>query len=340
MTDTLGPVSRVLEVDIRDWLARHNLVIWPDPDDHYSDFVQQLIQLRAAEELKYDVYAFRGSYLELMLEIEDVAGGVDKTRALIHLPAFSHESIKSTPLFELYRAGKRYQKALSTLVADAAAGNVRPEQIDDFLGRNNLSLSAADVWLHDLLTEGSEGLASQLRNVSLTELIDDLLFKRFLAQRVAPMDGKPNERDEQALWDRIAALTGMPDEWRESSLTTSTPSAEEIAYTVSSWALCVSYVCDLSGKPQSDVLQSIPGLPQKVKDGCCQLAAHLQETHPSFYRQTADETESRLVGEVDNAQASELGRVDTFRFEEELVFKAALQMTRPGLPNRNNRRGS
>ncbi|MFV1967692.1 MAG: BREX-6 system phosphatase PglZ, partial [Pirellulaceae bacterium] len=320
----LGPVSTVLEGDVREWLSRHNLVIWLDADNHYCDFVEQLIKLRQNEELKYDVYTFRGSHLELMLGLEDVTGGVDKTRALIHLPGFNEETVKATPLFELYRAGRRYRKALSTLVADAAAGNVRPDQIEEFLGRDNLTLSAADVWLHDLRTKGSEGLASQLRNVSPTELVDDLLFKRFLAQRVTAAIEAGDEQDQRALWDRVAALTGMPESWRDESLATSTASAEGIAYTISSWALCVSYVCDLTGPPKSGVLQPIPSLPKQVKEACCELAAHLQDTHPDFYRQTADETESRL-DEIGHVEARDLGRVDTFRFEEEVVLKAALQ---------------
>ena len=100
MSVTLGPVSIVLEADIRDWLARNNLVIWLDADNHYCDFVEQLIQLRQSEQLKYDVYTFRGSHLELMLELEDVTGGVEKTRALIHLPGFNEETVKATPLFK------------------------------------------------------------------------------------------------------------------------------------------------------------------------------------------------------------------------------------------------
>ncbi len=339
MSVTLGPVSTVLEADIRDWLARHNLVIWPDADDHYSDFVRQLIQLRAAKELKYDVYTFHGSYLELMFELEDVAGGVDKTRALIHLPGFNHETIKSTPLFELYRAGKRYQKALSTLVADAAANNVRPDQIDDFLGRNNLTLAAADVWLHDLLTEGSEGLASQLRNVSLTELVDDLLLERSWARRVEAAVDSDDDMDQQALRDRIIALTGMPEEWFNESLTDWMSSSDEytsasaVAYAVCSLAMCVSYVHDLNVAPRTSTLNSIPELPGKVKKNCDALVVQLQNGTDGlrqFYRHVAQKTESRIPDDAGQVAAADLGGFDTFSFEEEAILKASLQALRDG----------
>lgn len=115
--------------------------------------MEQLIELRKTEQLKYDVYTFRGSHLELMLELENVTGGIDTTRAVIHLPGFNEETVKSTPLFELYRAGKRYRKALDTLVREAAGGKVRPDQIEEFLQRGNLNLSAADLWLRKYVVD-------------------------------------------------------------------------------------------------------------------------------------------------------------------------------------------
>ncbi|MFO1003752.1 MAG: hypothetical protein U0936_25760 [Planctomycetaceae bacterium] len=85
VTASLGPVSKVLEADLRDWVAKHSLVIWLDADELYGSFVETLIELRHAEQLKYDVFAFRGSHLELMA-LENVTAGFDTTRAVIHLP--------------------------------------------------------------------------------------------------------------------------------------------------------------------------------------------------------------------------------------------------------------
>lgn len=337
MNDLLGPVSRLLEAEVRDWVAKHNLVLWLDLDSHYVDLVDQLRSLRKQGELKYDVYTFGGSFLELMLELEEVMGGVDATRAVIHLPGFNEELVKATPLLELYKAGARYRKALETLVRDAAAGKVRPDQIDEFLQRGNLSLAGADVWLHDLQTTGSEGLASQLRNVSLNELVDDLLLNRSLAQRIAAIDlraGTTSDGDPRAIRDRIVALTGMPESWFDESLQNSfssgvePTSVEAVAYAICSWAACVSYVHDLLVPPRSAMLEPVPRLPQLVRDTCHELVVHLQngnERQRSFYRQMALETELRLTDDVGQIAAEDLGRFDTFNFEEETILKASLQ---------------
>lgn len=231
LSDSLGPVCRLLEAELRDQVAKHNVVLWLDLDSHYVDVVNQLRSLRKQGELKYDVCTFGGSFLELMLELEEVMGGVDATRAVIHLPGFNEELVKATPLPELYKAGARNRKALETLVRDAAAGKVRPDQIDEFLQRGNLSLAGADVWLHDLQTTGSEGLASQLRNVSLNELVDDLLLNRSLAQRIAVIDlraGTTSDGAPRAIRDGIVALTGMPESWFDESLQNSFSSGTDV----------------------------------------------------------------------------------------------------------------
>ena len=103
--------------------------------------------------------------------------GVEKAPLVVHLPGFNEETVPQTPLLELYEAGVRYRKALSTLVMEAAAGQVRLEQIEAFLQRDGLTLDAADAWLAAMLGQRSAGLASVLEPMSLPAVIDDLLAR-------------------------------------------------------------------------------------------------------------------------------------------------------------------
>jgi hypothetical protein len=308
-----------LEAELRERVARHGLVIWLDADNHYSDFVDRLIELRAAGDLKYEVRAFRGSHLQLMLDLEGLAGGLDKSRLVIHLPGFNEEAVRKTPLFELYSAGVRYRKALDTLVTEAAAGDVHPEQIASFCQQEGLTLALADQWLNAHLTEGGEGLAGHLRNLTLTALIDDLLGDGHVANHLDA------EADRHAVWERLGSLIGLTQRWREVWPTAGSTQAKEVAFTAASWALCVEYIHDLQHRqPVGERLRLIPELPAPVVDACSQLATHLRDRHADFYAYTAAETEAALVDEVEAAQAADLGQIDTFLFEEELVLKAAL----------------
>lgn len=314
-----GPVSAALEADLRSWVRRQGVVVWLDQGGHYTGFVDRLKAAREAGALPYDVRAFRGSHLALMMALEGIAGGTEKVPLVIHLPGFNEETVRNTPLFELYAAGVRYRKALDTLVTEAAAGRVRPDQIDSFRAQPDMTLAGADAWLGALLDNAEGGLAAQLRAMNPTAVFDDLLTGGFVAGHISQLD------DEDMLWERLAAWTGLPASWRDTALPPSRPRAEDVAFAAASWALCVEYVDDLKRAPVSVHLAAGAELPRPVIDTCRGIAAHLRERHPAFYQRTADETEALLADEVEAARAEDLGKVDTFRFEEDKVLKAALE---------------
>jgi hypothetical protein len=176
MTTNLGPISKTLEADVREWVRKHGIVVWLDLDKHYSAFIDRLMLLRKQGELPYEVRAYRGSYLELLFALEPLESGTEKTPLVIHLPGFNEDSVRSPPpLLELYSAGVRYRKALDTLITEAAAGRVRPEQVAALREQGTVSLEAADAWLAALLESRTGGLAASLRAMSLPALVDDLL---------------------------------------------------------------------------------------------------------------------------------------------------------------------
>ena len=313
-----GPVSAALEADLRSWVRRQGIVVWLDLDGHYTGFVDRLAAARESRDLPYEVRAFRGSHLSLMLALEGTAGGVEKVPLVVHLPGFNEEAVKQTPLLELYAAGVRYRKALDTLVTEAAAGRVRPEVIAAFKEQPGLTLEGADAWLSALLAAGKDGLAAQLLAMKPAAVVDDLLSGGYVAGRIGHAD------DEEALWERLAAWTGLPEAWRDAVLPAGQPRGEDVAFAAASWALCVEYVDDLQRPPVSPRLAGAKELPGPVVTTCKGLAEHLRDRHPGFYRRTADETEALLDDEVEAAEARDLGRVDTFRFEEANILEAAL----------------
>lgn len=319
-----GPVSAALEADLRSRVRRHGIVVWLDQAGVYGEFVERLQGLRASGTLPYQVLAFQGSHLELMVALDGVAAGTEKPRLVIHLPGFTEETVRRTPVFELYAAGVRYRKALDTLVTETASGQVRPDQIEAFTSQQGMTLAGADRWLSALLGGGEGGLEAQLRAMSPEAALDDLLTDGAIAKRVGETDAA------DALWERFAAWTGLPASWRETTLPPSRPRAGDIAFAAASWALCVEYADDLKRPPASDLLVPATGLPRPVIDACRAVAAHLRERHAEFYQRTADETEALLADEVEQARAEDLGAIDTFRFEEDKVLKAALEALRRG----------
>jgi hypothetical protein len=315
----LGPVSSFLEEALRKEVLQQGIVVWLDVHDHYTGFVDGLIAARAAGQLPYAVHAYRGSHLALLLELEEVAGGLERTPLLLHLPGFDEDSVRRTPLLELYAAGRRFRKALDTLITDAAAGRVPPALIDEARHRG-LSLSAADAWLAGLLHEQSGGgLGALLMAMRLDVLVDDLLSGGHVAGCIAAAEGV------EPLWASLEARAGLAPAWRADALPPGPPRPAEAAFALASWALAVEYVDDLARPPKDPRLKGIEKLPRAVIDDCRALAGHLRDRHATFYQRTADETEGWLVDEVLGADAAVLGKIDTFRFEEDAVLKAALE---------------
>jgi hypothetical protein len=323
--DAGGPVSAWLEADLSKDINARGIVIWLDADDRFSAFVDRLAAARTAGDLPYDVCAFRGSYLELLLSLERVTAGAELPRVLIHLPGLNQETVRRTPLLELYEAGKVYRPALETVVSSAAAGHVRPERIAEFAKRTDFTLEAADSWLLTALDTTDDGLAARLRSLSPAALIDDLLKPGTVGAALAGEDAEAHD----AVWTRLAVSIGTPADWRAAALPPH-PRAEDVAFAAASWALCVEYVDDLKRPPVNAYLQHVRDLPRAVIDACRETAAHLRERHASFYQRTADETELLLDDEVRIARVEDLGRVDTFRFEEDRVLQGALAALEAG----------
>ena len=323
-----GPVSVVLEAELRTRVRRQGVVVWLDGDGHYTAFVDRLRAAREAGSLPYAVHALRGSYLELMLALDGVAAGVDKPPLVVHLPGVTRETVRETPMLELYLAGNEFRKALDTLVAEAAAGRVAPDRIEAFRRSEafrsvgGLSLEGADAWLDAAMDAQSGGAGARLRAMGPAAVFDELLGSSGLAATVGATVGQGD--DEAALWAQLAAWLGLPESWRAEALPEAAKRAEDIAFAGASWALCVEYVDDLRRPPESPQLFGARALSRPVIDACRAVAAHLRERHPAFYRRTATETEALLVEEVEGARAEDLGRIDTFRFEEDTLLSAAL----------------
>ena len=319
------PVSSALEADLRATVRKHGVVAWLDADGHYTGFVDRLVAARAVstEQVPFALLAYRGSHLALMLEAEGVAAGVERTGAVLHLPRFTEERVHASPVLEMYAAGVRYRKALDTLVTDTAAGRVQPEVIKAFLAEPGLTLERADAWLAALLDERAGGLAAQLQAMSVPAIIDDLLSGGFVATRLFPRSGEPSS-DVVVLWDHLGARCGLTRSWREHALSTRKVMGEDVAFALCSWAMCVEYVSDLGRPPVASLLRDVVGLPPVVVQTCGELAAHLRERHARAYTRWADETEVWLGDEVSAAKPRDLGKIDTLRFEEDVVLRGAL----------------
>lgn len=311
---TVGLASAALVAEVRKKVREQGLVVWLDADRKFAELARALGE--PAFEFSYPVVCFDGSYLELMLALQSYGSGLHPEHVLIHLPGLNKDTIKETPVYELYKAGTLFEKNLETLVREAAVGVAKPDEVDAFVRAPALSLAGADQWLSDLREAPRDRLGIVLETFAADELVMRVLAEDPLIRGHLP-ESAPK------LMDTLERTIGLAPWWRAYWLGERALTSGAVATLVASWLMTVEFVDDLRGAPVTPELQRLKKLGPVTKE-CCRIAARFRETSPDAYELFAGEVQERLDQERTSHHAAALGAIDTFRFEEATTRAAAI----------------
>ena len=90
----LGPVTATLVAELREEARKHGVLVWLDKDGAYTELVDSLTRQPANDEdFPYPLFAYRGSFLELMLGLDGHEDGVTMQPLVLHMPGFTEEDI-------------------------------------------------------------------------------------------------------------------------------------------------------------------------------------------------------------------------------------------------------
>ncbi len=323
---TRGPVSAAVEQEVLGEVRRQGIVIWLDRDATYTRLVDELVTRRDTGEYPFPVIAFRGSFLDLLFKLEDFGSALDKQPLLIHMPGFNEETIRKTPLLELYEPGVRFRKSLDTLVREAATGRVAPADVESFIGTHP-TLEQADSWLASAVSQNSFGLSAMLDELGAKLLAEALVqpATSALALRVA------GREEETILQSYIHKLVGMDAAWVERFGRESAKDAlERTLSALAAWILCVEYVHDLQRPPHLASLARLKSLSAPLVKASSDLVAAIRREGGDAYARIADEVEGFLSEELGVMTPEDLGHIDTFREEENRVLKGAVEALERG----------
>lgn len=312
-----GPVSQVLEQEILAKLRRQGIIVWLDKDATYTRFVDKLVARRVEGDFPFPVVGFRGSFLEIIFQLEPYGSDLDPQPLLIHMPGFNRESIRKTPLLELYEAGTSYSKSLDTLIREAATARVTPEEIDRFLAKQP-TLEEADAWLATSVSQSTFGLAAALAEWGPRLVTEALADPASLAPRVtAPAEAK-------VLVDYLHKLTGMDEAWIELFRRSHPGLLDPLLRALEAWILCVEYVHDLKRAPYQPDLLRLRDLSTPLVKANRDLVATVRRDHGNAYERMAKEVADLFRAELEAMTPDDLGQIDTFREEEQRVLEGAI----------------
>ena len=320
-----GPVSQVLEQDVLMRLRHRGIVVWLDADRTYTRFVDELCARRSVGDFPFPVVAFRGSFLELLFELEPFGSGLEKQALLIHMPGFNTTSVRTTPVLELYEASFQYQKGLDTLIGEAAISRVPPSDVAGFLSAPR-TLDEADAWLATAVSQNAFGIGAALQDIGPRLLVDALgQSNSRLAEKIRTPD------DVHALRAYVHTLTGMDDAWVEFvAKDKGLDGLERVLAAIAAWTLSVEYVHDLRRPPHLPSLARLRALSQPIVKACTDLAVQFRRDHGDAYVRRANEVEGILAEELQAMSPEDLGQIDTFREEENRVLEGAVEALRRG----------
>lgn len=323
----MGPVSRLLVEQVTKTASQKGLVLWLDARGDYAALADALADASSARAVP--VVPFRGSFVELMLALEGRIDGVDQVPLIVYLPGYNQESVRQTPALELFRAGTKFERALSRIVTDAAAGRVPPEAITAFLAGDDVTLAAADAWLEQAAIRLEGGLAARLDAMTPSMLVDDLMDRREVAGKMAGA-----EADAQTVWEHLHRRFGLDADWRRMCRERGDAPHDHALRAWVGWAQCVEFVHDLRRAPVDARLTRLRALPKAVVEACGQVLAHLRRgdrhdpegrRRDALYEQVAADFGARFAAEFEQGEPESLGRIDTFPEEEARLYAESLK---------------
>ncbi len=304
--------SASLAQELKKKVREHGIVAWLDTDGRYIGFASAIA--RGEHGFPYPVVSFQGSYLELMLALEKYGNEPLPEHLVLHLPGLNKDTVKETPALELYTAGSTFEKALPTLVREAAVGVARPEEIDAFLRSPPANIETADTWLASLRAAPRDALGILLDGLGADEVVQSLLADDGRLRAHLP-DGAPT------LLAYLEKAVGLTQEWRAFRAGDGTVTASTMASVLSSFVMAVEFVHDLKEAPVTPALLPLSQLGPFAKE-CRRHASRFRETQPDLYESFANELQELLKDERTSHHAGALGTIDTFRFEEATMRSA------------------
>ncbi|MEH1826753.1 MAG: BREX-6 system phosphatase PglZ [Nostoc sp.] len=316
----LSPITAVLEAELKRELRQRGIVIWLDKDGYYNSYVDELIARYNRGDFFAPVVGFRGSYLEMVLALETYGNGLDPEPLLIHMPGHTEETIRKTPILELYRAGYRFRKAFDTLIREAVTGRINPASIENYLNNGITDLPSAEVWLQNNLSQPQDGLAAYLTSLSLEWIVDGILGEdKVLQSRIS------DQTALNSLTEHLYRHTGMNTAFVCFFHGDTPLSFLDLGETFAAWLMCVEYVHDLTRPPHLDALQPLTQLSLPLRKTCKQLVEYLRKRHPDIYAAKAAIVESHLEQELNQISPEDLGQFETFQWEETAILQGAVQ---------------
>lgn len=325
----MNPFSHYLEKLLADHLKKRRVAVWYDPRLEFGAFVEALTRQEGPTSgvsqvmiggLHVYLAEFTGSFFGLKAVVEPLVDGDSPETLLIYIPG-THRDLKGSLLMELEKGGIAFDWQLKKRARFCLQDKFSDGAIDRMLAPEKITYADIVAFFDQ---ENGE-TPSILKTIFQGTRDAAAMIARWLCEPA--LDSFIREKEAVSeLYGSIRVRTGF-DPAGEKTL-------EEARDKVMRYVLVGEFRDDLSGDPPSS-LSMIPAPPNKEQMQCVRrIAQCMREFHADDYVRVSSQMEKDLGLEHQKIPPENLGRVDTFSFEEKLLLGWAGQLILDGAYDR------
>jgi hypothetical protein len=324
----MGIISEYIKNKLSQDIRTKGLLVWLDKENEFSALVDTWIAQKKEGRFHYDIFAFRGSFLELMVQSKDVLSSRDMPKCVIHMPGFNEQEIKETPVLEAYKAGQRWRISLETMIREAAQGRLTENQIQHLLSNKPLTLLQAD----DFISKAAD-IPQEIKQL-LSRYGEDGFVLEFIKHpdKINKELCLPSEHCFPLLLEYFEKLVGLDRQWQQdwnlNQVDYSHPNDQ--ADLLVAYLMAMEFVHDLSTDPGSERLKRLKKKQNEYVKKSTMLLAEMRKNDPTRYIKCAEQVEANLTPVECAHKPEELGLLDTFRFEADSFLKEAMTLLTQG----------
>ena len=313
----MHPLHTYIAGRLAEHLDRRRVVVFYDPREEFDVFIREL---PSSEKERYlptvDIDGstaylaeYDGSFFKLRLDVEPIVSADAPDPLLIYIPGEERDRHESV-LMELEKGGICYEPQLKRLARHVMRDSYTEGQIDTFLAPDTVSY---------------EDIAHQLRQAQGTDapsllraLYEDHTGIDLIAEWLSAPNDDARISEKQAakeLYQLIETRLGL-------SIDAGT-SLDDARNQTARYLLLNEFRMDLD----ADAPASLSGIPAPATDDhrrrIRKLTDRLRETYPDPYQTLADQVEKEFRLPSAAIEAQNLGCVDTFQFEANVILEHA-----------------
>lgn len=308
-----------LESLLAGYLKTRRVVTWYDPRNEYADFIAELNggSLPAASTLlpivvgdvQAHVCRHQDSYFAVKFAVEPLVSQDNPTPVLIYLPGTDRDDNTSV-LMELEAGGKRWELPLRREARRVLKKQYGDGQIDQMLG--------PDITYADIVRLLESGSGQSGTGSLLTVIFPEAKGNAELLATWLTSDAKDssivNKGATTELFQLLSSRLGVD--------VSANAALADIRKKTLRYVLLAEFRNDLHGSAPASL--SLVGQPtSRQLETALAVASALRQKFPTEYVALADSIEKELHLATQGISPEKLGRIDTFRFEEQVLLDHA-----------------